>query len=137
LIDDGAIAARRDGLLQKAKIVTPNRYEGQILSNLEIQTLEDMQEAAKRIFKLGAQAVLLKGGGMSGSLRGVDVWFDGEHLLTLTTETVETTNTHGTGCTLAAALAANLAQGKDLFTAVKLAKDFVTKALRYCYTKLG
>ncbi|MFB2937377.1 bifunctional hydroxymethylpyrimidine kinase/phosphomethylpyrimidine kinase [Aerosakkonemataceae cyanobacterium BLCC-F154] len=131
LIDDGAIVCLRDRLIPQATIVTPNRYEAQILSGCQIESLADMQAAAQRIHKLGTPAVLVKGGGMSGDLRGVDVWFDGEQLLSLTTSVVETTNTHGTGCTLAAAIAANLAQGKDLLTAVQKAKDYVTTALNY------
>lgn len=131
LIDDAAVASLRDMLIPKAAIVTPNRYEAQIFSGLEITTLDEMKAAAERIYKLGAKAVLVKGGGMQGSLRGVDVWFDGTRLETLTTSTVDTTNTHGTGCTLAAAVAANLAKGKDLFTAVQQAKDYVTVALKY------
>jgi len=131
LIDDAAIACLRENLIPQARIVTPNRYEAQMLGGLEIQSLADMEQAAQRIHKLGAKAVLVKGGGMPGSLRGVDVWFDGDRLLTLTTSQVETTNTHGTGCTLAAAIAANLAQGKDLLTAVQLAKNYVTNALNH------
>ncbi|MBE9225031.1 bifunctional hydroxymethylpyrimidine kinase/phosphomethylpyrimidine kinase [Phormidium sp. LEGE 05292] len=131
LIDDAAVVCLREQLIPQARIVTPNRYEAQMLSGLAVESLVDMQEAAQRIHQLGAQAVLVKGGGMLGDLRGVDVWFDGEQLLTLTTSMVETTNTHGTGCTLAAAIAANLAQGKDLLTAVQLAKNYVTTALKY------
>jgi len=66
---------------------------------------------------------------MPGELRGVDVWFDGDHLKILKTETVNTTDTHGTGCTLSAAIAANLALGKDPFSAVQAAKSYVTTAL--------
>ncbi|MFB2834576.1 bifunctional hydroxymethylpyrimidine kinase/phosphomethylpyrimidine kinase [Floridanema evergladense] len=131
LIDDAAVVSLREQLIPQATIVTPNRYEAQILGGLAVESLADMQEAARRIHQLGAQAVLVKGGGMLGELRGVDVWFDGQQLLTLTTSMVETTNTHGTGCTLAAAIAANLAKGKDLLTAVQLAKDYVTTALKY------
>jgi hydroxymethylpyrimidine/phosphomethylpyrimidine kinase len=131
LIDDDAIALLRDRLLPKALIVTPNRYEAQLLSGLTIDTLEDMKAAAKIVRQLGASTVLVKGGGMSGDLRGVDVWFDGERWETLATETVETTNTHGTGCTLSAAIAANLALGKDLWEAVREAKHYVTTALKY------
>lgn len=131
LIDDAAVATLRDILIPKAAVVTPNRYEAQMLSGLEIHTLDDMRAAAQRIYQLGAKAVLVKGGGMAGNLRGVDVWFDGHHLETLTTALVDTTNTHGTGCTLAAALAANLALGKDSLTSVRRAKDYVTTALRY------
>ena len=131
LIDDSAIATLRDALIPQAAIVTPNRYEAQLLSGLTIATLDDMQAAAQRIYQLGAKAVLVKGGGMAGELRGVDVWFDGQHLETLTTSSVDTKNTHGTGCTLSAAIAANLADGKDLLSATKMAKDYVTTALTH------
>ncbi len=133
LIDDSAISTLRDTLIPKALIVTPNRFEAQILSGLQIHSLDEMRIAAQRIHQLGAQAVLVKGGGMQGKLRGVDIWFDGSRWETLQTSTVETHNTHGTGCTLSAAIAANLALGKDLFSAVKAAKDYVTMALTYAF----
>jgi hydroxymethylpyrimidine/phosphomethylpyrimidine kinase len=131
LIDDQAISSLKNLLIPMSAIVTPNRYEAQLLSGLEIHGLEDMQEAARRIQQLGATNVLVKGGGMTGSLRGVDVWFDGQELMTLRTEMVETNNTHGTGCSLSSAIAANLALGKDLRSAVQLAKNYVTTALKY------
>lgn len=131
LIDDAAVATLRDTLIPLASVVTPNRYEAQLLSGLEIHTLDDMKVAAQRIHQLGAAAVLVKGGGMAGNLRGVDIWFNGQQVETLTTSFVNTTNTHGTGCTLAAAIAANLALGTDLSTAVRAAKDYVTTALKY------
>lgn len=131
LIDDVAIATLRTDLIPLATILTPNRYEAQILAGMEIQTLEDMQTAAQRIHQLGAKAVLVKGGGMTGDLRGVDVWFDGQTLQPLVTRSVETKHTHGTGCTLSAAIAAQLAKGKDPLTATRLAKDYVTTALQY------
>ncbi len=132
LIDDDAVKTLRDALIPKAAIVTPNRYEAQILSGLQIHSQEDMQAAAQIIHQtLGVKAVLVKGGGMQGNLRGVDIWFDGQKLETLTTKLVETKNTHGTGCTLSAAIAANLAMGKDLWQAVQQAKEYVTTALTY------
>lgn len=133
LIDNAAVATLRDTLIPMAAVVTPNRYEAQLLSGLEIHTLDEMRSAAQRIHQLGAKAVLVKGGGMAGNLRGVDVWFDGHQLETLTTTLVDTTNTHGTGCTLAAAIAANLALGNDLLTSVRRAKTYVTTALKYAY----
>lgn len=129
LIDEDAVATLRNALLPLAAIVTPNRYEAQLLSGLEIHTLDDMRAAAQQIYRLGAKAVLVKGGSRSGSLRGVDVWFDGHKLETLKTSAVDTTNTHGTGCTLSAAAAANLALGKDPLSAIKQAKEYVTSAL--------
>jgi hydroxymethylpyrimidine/phosphomethylpyrimidine kinase len=131
LIDDAAIATLKQHLLPLARLLTPNRYEAQMLSGLEILTLEDMQLAARKIYDLGTKAVLVKGGGMTGELRGVDIWFDGERLEVLRTDCIDTNNTHGTGCTLSAAIAANLALGKDLFMAVTLAKDYVTRALQH------
>jgi hydroxymethylpyrimidine/phosphomethylpyrimidine kinase len=131
LIDEAAIATLTQQLLPLATVLTPNRYEAQILSGLDIHSLADMEIAAQTIRELGPQAVLVKGGGMVGDLRGVDVWYDGEQLLTLKTETVATPDTHGTGCTLSAAIAANLAHGKDTLTAVKAAKDYVTQALKH------
>lgn len=130
LIDDTAVATLRERLIPLATILTPNRYEAQMLSQMEINTVEDMQAAAQRILQLGPAAVLVKGGGMPLAGRGIDVWFDGDRLEVLQTETIDTTDTHGTGCTLAAAITANLAQGVELFSAVKQAKQYVTSALR-------
>lgn len=131
LIDDRAIAALRERLIPQALLVTPNRYEAQLLSGIAITTLEDMEQAARKIQQLGAKNVLVKGGGMAGTLKGVDVWFDGQTWETLITENIATSNTHGTGCTLAAAITANLALGKELKTAISQAKDYVTTALKY------
>lgn len=131
LIDDGAIATLRTDLIPLAAVLTPNRYEAQLLSGLDIHTREDMEIAAQRIFDLGVRAVVVKGGGMAGVWRGVDIFYDGDRLETLQTTTVNTSDTHGTGCTLSAAIAANLALGKDLRTAIHLAKQYVTSALHY------
>ncbi|MDI9640166.1 bifunctional hydroxymethylpyrimidine kinase/phosphomethylpyrimidine kinase [Geitlerinema splendidum] len=131
LIDDEAIAILREQLIPQATLVTPNRYEAQILSGLLIQSLDDMRAAAQRIYQQVGVPVLIKGGGLSGAARGVDIWFDGKGYETLKTTTVETQHTHGTGCTLAAAIAAQLALGQDLFPAVQLAKAYVTQALQH------
>ncbi len=131
LINDDAVATLRDRLLPLATIITPNRYEAQLLSGLEISSLEHMQQAAEKIYALGAKAVLVKGGSMVGELRGVDVWFDGTNLETIKIQTVNTPNTHGTGCTLSAAIAANLALGYPPLTATIQAKEYLTTALKY------
>ena len=131
LLDDDAIHALGNLLLPIAAIATPNRYEAQILAEMEIHTLADMQAAAQKIYKLGARSVLIKGGSMTGDLKAVDVWFDGDRLETLQTEAVDTIHTHGTGCTLSAAIAANLALGKPNLQAVQDAKVYVTTALKY------
>jgi hydroxymethylpyrimidine/phosphomethylpyrimidine kinase len=131
LIDDAAIATLTQILLPQAFILTPNRYEAQMLANLEIDTLDAMKAAAQKIYALGPKAVLVKGGGMTGNLKGVDVWFDGDVLQVLETEYVNTPHTHGTGCTLSAAIAANLALGKFPLEAAQYAKQYVTEALKH------
>jgi hydroxymethylpyrimidine/phosphomethylpyrimidine kinase len=131
LIDEDAVKTLRNDLIPKAVLVTPNRYEAQILTGLEINSLDGMKLAAEKIHRDFGIAVLIKGGGMKGDLRGVDIWFDGEKLETLTTKQVDTKNTHGTGCTLSSAIAANLAKGENLFTSVQKAKNYVTIALTY------
>ncbi len=131
LLAEEAITAIRERLIPLARVVTPNRYEAQILSGLELHSLDDMKAAAERIASQGSQAVLVKGGGMPGDLQGVDVWFDGQRLEVLQTQRIPTRHTHGTGCTLSAAIAAHLALGRDLLTAVQQAKQYVTGALRH------
>lgn len=130
LIDDAAIAVLTQQLLPQALIVTPNCYEAQILAGQEIHTLEDMKNAASRISERGV-TVLVKGGGMAGDLKGVDILYDGKAFETLRTEAIETRHTHGTGCTLSAAIAANLALGQSLSEAVHAAKRYVTEALKH------
>ena len=135
LIDDGAIALLQNLLLPQAAIVTPNIYEAQILSQQTINTVEDIKQAAITIYKqLGVKVVLIKGGALKQQSQSVDVWFDGNNWEILTAERVNTVNTHGTGCTLSAAIAANLALKKDLLTAVTEAKQYVTAALKYSLT---
>ncbi|MEY2977086.1 MAG: bifunctional hydroxymethylpyrimidine kinase/phosphomethylpyrimidine kinase [Prochlorotrichaceae cyanobacterium] len=131
LIDDAAIALCKTRLVPLAQLLTPNRYEAEILSGLDIQNLEDMRQAARRILGLGCHAVLVKGGGLSGHLKGVDLWWDGQIEAVLETECVNTPHTHGTGCTLSAAIVANLALGTPLKTAVESAKQYVTQALHH------
>ncbi len=130
LIDEAAVLILREQLIPLATLVTPNRYEAQLLSGLEIESLEQMQAAAQSIHQLGAKTVLVKGGGMKGELRGVDVWFDGVEFQTFSTERVDTPHTHGTGCTLAAAIVANLCLKKDLRTSIEQGKLYVTHALQ-------
>ena len=132
LIDDGAIALLKRRLIPQAIIVTPNRYEAEILSGLPINTLEQLKQAAIAIVEdLGAKVVLVKGGGLSDSNRGTDIWYDGKEVKILSQKTVPTSNTHGTGCTLSAAICANLALKKDLWSSVVTAKKYVTTALEH------
>lgn len=131
LIDEAAVAALRNKILPLADVLTPNVFEAQLLSGVKIETIEHMKEAAKAICDLGPNAVLVKGGAMSDEMKAVDVWFHGKDWQVLRTEWIDTPNTHGTGCTLSAAIAANLALGHEPFLATKAAKDYVTEALKH------
>ncbi len=131
LIDDEAIELLRRELLPQAKILTPNVYEARLLAEMEIKTAEDMKAAARKIQSLGPAIVIVKGGGLSGDLRGVDVWFDGKQMEVLATEFVDTPNNHGTGCTFSSAIAANLAKGIEPLVAARAAKEYVTNALKH------
>lgn len=131
LIDDDAVASLINELIPLATIATPNIYEAQILAGYQIETVSEMKQAAKKIFSLGAKTVLVKGGGLDKSEPAIDVWYDGSSYELLSQPRVQTKNTHGTGCTLSAAISANLALGKDVFKSVTEAKHYVTKALQH------
>ncbi len=131
LIDDHAIQSLKDLLFPQALVLTPNLYEAQLLSNMSIDTIDDMKQAASKIYDLGVKNVLIKGGAVKGQNKGVDVFFDGESYLTIGLKAIDTFNNHGTGCTLGAAITAHLALGKSLIGAIAPAKEYVTTALEY------
>ncbi|MBE5108100.1 pyridoxine/pyridoxal/pyridoxamine kinase [Bacillus thuringiensis] len=123
----------RDVLVPKALVVTPNLFEAYQLSGVKINSLEDMKEAAKKIHALGAKYVLIKGGSKLGTETAIDVLYDGDTFDLLESEKIDTTNTHGAGCTYSAAITAELAKGKPVKEAVKTAKEFITAAIRYSF----
>ncbi|MFJ8528862.1 pyridoxine/pyridoxal/pyridoxamine kinase [Bacillus sp. NPDC094106] len=123
----------RDVLVPKALVVTPNLFEAYQLSGVKINSLEDMKEAAKKIHALGAKYVLIKGGSKLGTETAIDVLYDGETFDLLESDKIDTTNTHGAGCTYSAAITAELAKGKPVKEAVKTAKDFITAAIRHSF----
>ena len=134
LIDDLALRSLIDELFPLADLVTPNIPEAERIAGIAIHTESDVADAAAVMRAMGATNILIKGGHF-GEKRGVgriarDFLFVGETLHYLDGEYFETTATHGTGCTLAAAIAANLAIGNDLAEAVLIAKRFVAEAIR-------
>ena len=128
LINDDAVDALREQLLPLAEIVTPNLPEARALTDMEIESVKDMRQAAKEIARLGPKAVLIKGGHLPGPATDV-LWMSGR-IIELTEPRVDTRHTHGTGCTLSAAIAARLALGNSLEDSVRIAKDYVTRAIR-------
>ncbi len=129
LLQQEAVEAVRDQLLPKTYLLTPNIPEAEALTGQTIKTLEEMEEAAKSLQSMGARHVLLKGGHRQED--ATDILLAGKTVLKLTAERIDTTNTHGTGCSYSAALATLLAQGKPLTKAAELAKTFVNEAIRH------
>ena len=115
-------------LLPQSTVVTPNIPEAEVITGATIDTEEDMKEAAVQIVKkLGARAALVTGGHFKGD--AVDFLYDGNKMHTFSSMRIFTKNTHGTGCTLSAAITAYLSQDFPLYEAVKKAKGFVTAAI--------
>jgi len=131
LLEDDAVGAIRDYLMPLSNVVTPNIPEAEVLVGRRIRSLEDMQAAAQDLGRYGSEAVLLKGGHLEESDSSDLLHLCRENrFVTLAAERVSSRNTHGTGCTLSAAIAAYLARGEDLENAVRQAKTYITAALR-------
>ena len=117
-------------LIPLAYLITPNRHEAQELAGLKILNLEQAKEASKRIYKMGAKHVLIKGGHISEEGGAIDLFYDGDSFTEYHSVRINTKNTHGTGCTYASAIAAELAKGNDVKNAVLIAKAYITAALK-------
>lgn len=128
LLDEAAITAMKDQLVPRAALVTPNLDEAEILTRAAVRDPDSMVTAGSRLLEMGARAVLIKGGHLPGSTL-VDVLVAPGVVRRFTRERIDTTSTHGTGCTLSAAITAGLAQGQSLERAVEEGLDFVHRAI--------
>jgi hydroxymethylpyrimidine/phosphomethylpyrimidine kinase len=129
LLADDAVDALRYDLFPLATVVTPNLYEAGALVGREIRTLDEMKWAAEELHALGPTAVLVKGGHL-GDASAIDVFYEGDGPVELAGPRYETTDTHGTGCALSAAICAHLARGATTADAVAGGKGFVSGAIR-------
>jgi hydroxymethylpyrimidine/phosphomethylpyrimidine kinase len=129
LVDDGAVAAVKSELLHRSFLVTPNIPEAETLAGIPIDTEDARREAARRIIALGSTTVIIKGGHFP-SADIVDLLYDGHRFVEFRAERVAGRSTHGTGCTFAAALTAQLAIGRPLEDAIPLAQRYVAGAIR-------
>ncbi len=132
LLDAEAEAAYVERLFPLAALITPNLPEAAALLRRPITSVAEMKDAALDLRRLGARAVLVKGGHLRGD--PTDVLWDGTTLHELPTARIDTKNTHGTGCTYSAAITARLAWGDDLATAVRGAKAYLTAAIEESYS---
>lgn len=130
LLDAAGIKFVASELLKRATVITPNLPEAEILAGLTIKDVADMEAAARKIAEMGAHAVIVKGGHME---KAIDVLFDGTDMHPLGGDKVKLENTHGTGCTFASAITAQLAAGRSLLEATTLAKAYVMKAIEKAY----
>lgn len=129
LLDQDALGAYLRLLFPIADLVTPNMAEAAVLTGLEVTCLADMERAAIEILGTGCSAVLVKGGHLTGEAKAVDVLADRSGISYFEGDFVESRNVHGSGCSLASAVAANLAKGLDLMSAVEAATSYVRRAI--------
>jgi len=130
LLAENAVEALKGLILPLATLVTPNLPEAAGLAGFDVHTPDDMRRAATAILGLGPRAVLVKGGHLQGD-RAADLFADGAVEEWVDAERIDTPHTHGTGCTLSAAITAHLARGSSLEDAVRAGKVFVTEAIRH------
>lgn len=128
LLQPDAIAMLRTRLIPLATVITPNIPEAELLSGMKITSPNEMKTAAQRIMRMGCRAVLIKGGHLDGETV-TDLLIDSTGANTFQQQRMHTPHTHGTGCTLASAIATGLAQGMTLLTAVQKARDYVKQAI--------
>ena len=129
LLNPNAVAALVSDLLPLASIATPNIPEAEVLAGMTISTDDDMRAAARRIQALGPGIVVVKGGHRDGP--PIDLVYDGSTFLPLEGTRIETRNTHGTGCTFSAAIAALLTRGLSPVEAIRYAKRYVELAIHH------
>ena len=130
LLDADAVAALASELLPQAHVVTPNVPEAEALAGLTIRSVEDMRRAGERILRMGPRVVLVKGGHLDGP-DSTDVACAASGAFELTRPRVATAHTHGTGCTLSSAIAANLARGLSDREAIEAAREYLDGAIRH------
>ena len=129
LLRESAVEAVTGDLIPTATVVTPNTFEAEVLIGQPVTTMAEMKAAAQAIHSLGPRYVVVKGGHVQGSDDSTDLLFDGHDFVEYPARRIETTSTHGTGCTFASAIAAGLARGLDVPDAVGEAKEYVTRAI--------
>ena len=132
LMQDKALEAIVKKLLPLALVATPNIPEAERLTRSKIKSVDEMKEAAVLIYKLGAKNVLIKGGHLHGAEKAgaVDIFYDGNKYYEFSEKWIDMPNTHGTGCTYASTLAAEIARGENVIAAVEKAKKLVTDAIK-------
>lgn len=129
LMQKEALVTLKKEIIPLATLLTPNIPEAETITGMNIQSIEDMKEACKKIAAFGAKNILVKGGHFEGE--PIDILFDGTEFYEFNGKRIDSKNTHGTGCTLSSAITANLANGLSMEEAVRAGKEYVTNAILY------
>lgn len=136
LLQEDAIRSMRESLIPLATVITPNIPEAEVLTEIPIRSLRDRQQAARILKKLGADFVVIKGGhGFGEEL--IDLIYDGHSFHEMKSMRIATKNTHGTGCTFAAAITSQLAKGEPVWEAIQVAKEFIHAAIEEDDLQIG
>ncbi len=130
LLEDGSLDAYRNLIFPHTTILTPNLEEAALLADMKIDSIDDMLAAGKIILKQGCKAVIIKGGHLSSEVKTDILIREGNEPVFLNADNIKTENTHGTGCSLSASIAACIAKGADLETACQEAKEYLHNALK-------
>ncbi|MFN2747152.1 MULTISPECIES: bifunctional hydroxymethylpyrimidine kinase/phosphomethylpyrimidine kinase [Bacillus] len=129
LLNDEAVETLKRRLLPLAYAATPNIPEAEVLTGRSIKTMDDRKKAAEELHKMGVRYPIIKGGHQPENQKVTDLLFDGESFIEHINPYIETKNTHGTGCTFAAALTAQTAKGCEIHEAFQVAEEFVHEAV--------
>lgn len=132
LLQSEAKEALINELLPLATVVTPNIPEAEVITGMTIENLDDMEKAAKLIYALGSENVLIKGGHLKNE--ATDILYDGKSFEHFNSERINTENTHGTGCTLSSAITSNLANGFTIVESIAKAKKYITMAIQNSFS---
>ncbi|MFK2824796.1 bifunctional hydroxymethylpyrimidine kinase/phosphomethylpyrimidine kinase [Bacillus sp. B190/17] len=129
LLREEAVKALKEHLMPLAMVITPNIPEAEVLADMSIQSLHDRKRAAEKLYSLGVKNVVIKGGHADDGDELIDLLYDGKEFFQFTSRRIPTKNTHGTGCTFAAAITAELAKGTAVKDAVEIAVQYVQAAI--------
>ncbi|MEJ2279313.1 MAG: bifunctional hydroxymethylpyrimidine kinase/phosphomethylpyrimidine kinase [Candidatus Lokiarchaeota archaeon] len=130
LLKPDAIKTLKEDLIPISYIITPNHHEAEELTGMKIENLDDAYKASIELHSLGAKNVVVKGGHLTTGSKAIDVLFDGAKSYIIESPRIPTKNTHGTGCTYASAIAAEIAKGNHIYNAVKIAKEYLTETIK-------
>ncbi len=132
LLEKSAINAYINNLIPLSTLITPNILEAEKISGINIDSEETIILAGKKMLEMGSKKVLIKGGHLNGEF-SEDFLFGGDKILSFKERRINTKNTHGTGCTLSAAITAYLSKGISMEQAIRMSKEYITKSLKYSY----